>query len=236
MVQRSQVESLLTRHVSGLVDFEGWKALESGQASREEYERFLFNVIRTHLRSPQVLAFLYALAPPEAADNLAHNMLEELGIEEESGVAHPSLLRNLATGAGLGDRLPELEAAAQESLRQVICEPILYGTLREVGLASLVEVVAFEFMLLARGESHRAGPGAVASRSPRKRSSGSRTTRRSTSATPRRASRTCSATSATTSSATRMRSRSATWHCARTSSSSATSASRRSPGPAGRAA
>ena len=147
MVPRSQVESLLTRHVSELEDFKGFQALESGRASRDEYERFLVNVVRTHLRSPQVLAFLYALAPPEATANLAHNMLEELGIEEESGVAHPSLLRNLATGAGLGDRLPELELAAQESLRQAISEPILYGTLREVGLASLVEVVAFEFML-----------------------------------------------------------------------------------------
>jgi hypothetical protein len=50
-------------------------------------------------------------------------------------------------GAGLADRLPSLEMAAQESLRQTISEPILYGTLKEVGLASLVEVVAFEFML-----------------------------------------------------------------------------------------
>jgi pyrroloquinoline quinone (PQQ) biosynthesis protein C len=74
-------------------------------------------------------------------------MLEELGIEEESGIAHPSLLRRLATGSGLADRLAPLEVAAQESLRQAISEPILYGTLKEVGLASLVEVVAFEFML-----------------------------------------------------------------------------------------
>lgn len=147
MELRSQVESLLTQHVSDLVEFEDWKELEAGTASREAYERFLANVVRTHLRSPQVLAFLYALAPPEAAASLAHNMLEELGIEEESGVAHPSLLRKLATGAGLGERLPELEAAAEDSLRQVVCEPILYGTLKEVGLATLVEVVAFEFML-----------------------------------------------------------------------------------------
>ena len=189
MVPRSQVESLLTRHVSELEAFEGFKALESGRASREEYERFLVNVVRTHLRSPQVLAFLYALAPPEAAANLAHNMLEEMGIEEESGVAHPSLLRNLATGAGLGDRLPELEVAAQESLRQVICEPILYGTLREVGLASLVEVVAFEFML-SRVASRISRPWRERWGFPPARSSGSRTTRRWTSATPSRASTT----------------------------------------------
>ena len=147
MVLRSQIESLLSRQVSELTDCEEFRALETGQASRDEYERFLANVVKTHLRSPQVLAFLYALAPPEAADNLAHNMLEELGIEEESGIAHPSLLRNLATGSGLANRLAPLEVAAQETLRQAISEPILYGTLKEVGLASLVEVVAFEFML-----------------------------------------------------------------------------------------
>jgi hypothetical protein len=108
MVLRSQIESLLSRQVSELTDCEEFRALETGQASRDEYERFLANVVKTHLRSPQVLAFLYALAPPEAADNLAHNMLEELGIEEESGIAHPSLLRNLATGSGLADRLAPL--------------------------------------------------------------------------------------------------------------------------------
>jgi pyrroloquinoline quinone (PQQ) biosynthesis protein C len=147
MVERSQVEELLSRHLSELTEFAGFEALVSGQGSREDYEGFLVNLVRTHLRSPQVLAFLYSLAPPEAAANLAHNMLEELGIEEESGIAHPSLLRELAKGAGLGDRLAELEVAAQESLRQIISEPILYGTLKEVGLATLVEVVAFEFML-----------------------------------------------------------------------------------------
>ena len=147
MVLRSQIESLLARHVSELTEFEDFKALDSGQASREDYDRFIGNVVRTHLRSPQVLAFLYALAPPEAAANLSHNMLEELGIEEESGIAHPSLLRDLAVGAGLGDRLPELEVGSQEDLRQIIVDPILYGTLKEVGLAALIEVVAFEFML-----------------------------------------------------------------------------------------
>ncbi len=54
------------------------------------------------------MGFLFALAPPKAAEHLKHNMLEELGIEEESGVSHPSLLRALATQAGLGARLPEL--------------------------------------------------------------------------------------------------------------------------------
>jgi heme oxygenase-like protein len=147
MELRSQIEALLSRHVSELTEFADFKAIESGQASREDYDRFLGNVVRTHLQSPQVLAFLYAFAAPAAAANLAHNMLEELGIEEESGIAHPSLLRTLAAGAGLGARLPELERASQEDLRQIIVDPILYGTLKEVGLSALIEVVAFEFML-----------------------------------------------------------------------------------------
>lgn len=147
MKLRAPIESLLNRHVSELTGFADFQAIESGRASREDYDRFLCNVVRTHLQSPQVLAFLYALAAPTAAANLAHNMLEELGIEEESGIAHPSLLRDLATGAGLGDRLPELERASQEDLRQIIVDPILYGTLKEVGLSALIEVVAFEFML-----------------------------------------------------------------------------------------
>lgn len=144
---RAEIEHHLARHVSELADFEDFKALLSGQASRNEYDRFLCNVVRTHLKSPQILAFLYAVAPPAAAASLAHNMLEELGIEEESGVAHPSLLRDLAQGAGLAGLLPELERGSQEDLRRTISDPILYGTLKEVGLAALVEVVAFEFML-----------------------------------------------------------------------------------------
>jgi heme oxygenase-like protein len=147
MELRSQIEALLSRHVSELTEFADFKALESGRASREDYDRFLAGVVRTHLQSPQVLAFLYAFAAPAAAANLAHNMLEELGIEEPSGIAHPSLLRDLAAGAGLGARLPELERASQDDLRQILVDPILYGTLKEVGLSALIEVVAFEFML-----------------------------------------------------------------------------------------
>jgi hypothetical protein len=147
MALRSDVESLLSHHVEELTSFEDFHAVESGRASREDYDRFIANVVKTHLKSPQIVAFLYALAPPGAAPLLAHNMLEELGIEEESGVAHPALLKVLAEGAGLGPRLTELEAASHADLRQIAVDPVLYGTLKEVGLAALVEVVAFEFML-----------------------------------------------------------------------------------------
>jgi pyrroloquinoline quinone (PQQ) biosynthesis protein C len=147
MAFRQRVEALFSQHVAELANSAPFRALESGAASRADYDRFLANVLRTHLRSPQLLAFLYALAPPAAADNLLHNMLEELGIEDESGEAHPSLLRELARGAGLERELSALEALADADLRRVVVDPILYGTLKELGLAALVEIVAFEYML-----------------------------------------------------------------------------------------
>lgn len=144
---RSRIEALYARQVSELTECAEFKALESGQASKDDYDRFIENIIRAHLKSPQLLAFLYAFAPPAAAQNLLHNMLEELGIEEESGTAHPSLLRQLAVGAGLEQRLPELERLAEADIRRIVADPILYGTLKELGLAALCEIVAFEFML-----------------------------------------------------------------------------------------
>lgn len=144
---RSRVEALYARHVADFAGCADFRALETGEASRARYDAFIESVVRAHLRSPQLLAFLYALAPPEAAGSLLHNMLEELGIEEEDGTAHPSLLRQLAVGAGLESRLPELERLADADLRRVVVDPILYGTLKELGLAALSEIVSFEYML-----------------------------------------------------------------------------------------
>lgn len=144
---RSRIEALYAQQVSDFANCAEFKALEGGETSRADYDRFIENVVRTHLRSPQLLAFLYSLAPPEAAQNLLHNMLEELGIEEEDGTAHPSLLRQLAAGAGLEARMPELEQLADGDLRRVVVDPILYGTLKELGLAALSEIVSFEYML-----------------------------------------------------------------------------------------
>ena len=142
------MEAFLERQVAELVACPEWAALESGRAGAGDYDRFLANVIRTHLKSPQLVAFLYALAPPRSAGTLLHNMLEELGLDaDEGGTAHPALLTVLAHGAGLAPRLPELERLAANTLRQMVLDPLLYGTLRDVGLAALAEVTAFEFML-----------------------------------------------------------------------------------------
>ncbi|HXG02627.1 MAG TPA: iron-containing redox enzyme family protein [Candidatus Binatia bacterium] len=144
---RAAIEAGFEKQVVDFVGSPEFQALERGGASRAEYDRFIENVVRAHLRSPQLLAFLYSVAPPAAAPNLLHNMLEELGIEEEDGTAHPSLLRELAAGAGLTHRLPDLERLADADIKRVVVAPILYGTLKEFGLAALAEIVAFEYML-----------------------------------------------------------------------------------------
>jgi len=139
MTLRSRIERLFAKQVSGLTECAEFRALELGQASREHYDCFLANVVRAHLKSTQFVAFLYALAPPVATESRLQNMLEE--------IHHPSLLRQLATGAGFAQRLPELEALAAADIRRVAVEPLLYGTLKELGLSALCEVIAFEYML-----------------------------------------------------------------------------------------
>jgi pyrroloquinoline quinone (PQQ) biosynthesis protein C len=144
---RNEIEKLYGSAIDEFIASPGFKAIETGAASKSEYDRFIMNVVRTHLRSPQLLAFLFSVSPPQACSNLLHNMLEELGIDKDSGVSHPRLLRELAEGAGLGSLLPEAEAHGATDIRQVVVDPLLYPSLRDVGLAAMVEIEAFEFML-----------------------------------------------------------------------------------------
>lgn len=143
----STTEAVLVAHIDALVSSPDFRRLESGEASPEEYDRFIASLVRTHVQSPRLVAFLYALSPPEAGPEALHNLLEELGLDNGSGVAHPALLRDLAAGAGLAPVLADLERQGADELRRLASEPLLYGTLREVGLAALCEVVAFELLL-----------------------------------------------------------------------------------------
>ncbi len=147
MSVHSLVESEYARQTDYFAASRYFQKLENGAGSQNEYDNFIANLCRTHLKSPQILAFLYSVAPPAGAENLKHNMLEEIGLDAE-GVSHPALLLELAAEAGF-DCLArkELEATAQEELRRTISEPLLFGTLREIGLSVLLETVAFEWML-----------------------------------------------------------------------------------------
>jgi pyrroloquinoline quinone (PQQ) biosynthesis protein C len=144
---RSLVESEYGKQADGLASSKFFQALEQGTASAEDYDRFIAGVCRSHLKSPHILAFLFAVAPPAEAENLKRNMLEELGLDGDK-VSHPSLLFKLMEGAGFDEHEREhLEREALEELRRTISQPILFGTLRELGLSVLMETVAFEWML-----------------------------------------------------------------------------------------
>ena len=143
-METKTIRELFERQVEALTDSAEFAALEAGRA---DYDTFIENVARAHLKSPQLIAFLYALAPPVAAPDFLGNLLEELGLEAESERPHPALLGDLLRAAGLGHRLAAVEAQAQDDIRRIVSDPLLYGTLREVGLAALTEIVAFEFML-----------------------------------------------------------------------------------------
>jgi hypothetical protein len=144
---RSRVAALFASQVAELAGSAEFQDLEFGRAPRERYDAFITDVARTHLRSPQLLAFLYSIAPPAAASAVLHNLLEELGRDDHDGIAHPALLRRLVAASGLDHRLPEIERDAEDDLRRIVTDPILYGSLRDLGLAALTEIVAFEFML-----------------------------------------------------------------------------------------
>lgn len=144
---RSRVEAEYRKQADGFASSGLFQALEKGAASAEDYDRFISGICRSHLKSPHVLAFLFALAPPAEADRLKHNMLEELGLDN-AGVSHPSLLMRLMEGAGFDrKRRARLELEADEELRHTIAQPLLFGTLKELGLSVLIETVAFEWML-----------------------------------------------------------------------------------------
>ncbi|MEB3223347.1 MAG: iron-containing redox enzyme family protein [Candidatus Sericytochromatia bacterium] len=147
MTLRAAIEARYAASTAELVALAEFQRLERGEVGHEAYDLFLANVIRAHLKSPKILAFLYSASAPKASADLLHNMLEELGVEEEDGTSHPELLRRLAHGAGLGEALPGLEQLADDDLKAIVVEPLMYGTLRDVALAVLIETIAYEWML-----------------------------------------------------------------------------------------
>ncbi len=144
---RAWVEELYGQHVNELVESVEFRALSDGSASRDEYDEFIARVFETHQNSPHFLGFLFSIASPDSVEHLQHNLLEELGIEEEDGESHPALMEKLVEGAGLQGRVESLRARARARLDEQVQQPILYGSLREIGLSALVEIVSFEFML-----------------------------------------------------------------------------------------
>ena len=144
---RSLIESEYAAQTEAFAGSDLFKSLRYGKVAREVYDEFITRLCRTHLNSPQILAFLYSLAPPAVAEQIKHNLLEEMGCDE-AGIAHPSLLLRLAQAAEFDQSaLDDLAVQSQDELRHLATDAILFGTLREFGLTVLLEVTCFEWML-----------------------------------------------------------------------------------------
>ena len=123
------------------------RSILNGQMPPDEMQAFFHRFIVTHLNSVQILAFLTSIAPPQVTEAIRENLLEEMGFEE-SEKSHPELVEDLARGLGYSDQdLIRVHAEADEARRAFISAPIPYPTMREFGLAVLLENVAFEYFL-----------------------------------------------------------------------------------------
>jgi hypothetical protein len=122
-----------------------FRRLEDGAFSSAEYVDFACNVARAHLNSPRILAFLFAVAPPGASRHLSSNMLEELGGTDGG---HPRYLEAMLAHLNLGDAtIARVREDAADLIQKFCVDPMLFGTLRELGLSALLEVSSFEWML-----------------------------------------------------------------------------------------
>ncbi len=145
MTIHERVEAEYRKHTEELANCTSFQDLESGKADRNAHDQFIANVCKTHLRSPQILGFLFSVAPPRVVDHIKHNMLEELGLDEE-GIPHPALLMKLAEAAGFSEsQRTELEGLAHAELRRLASEPLLFGTIKEIGLSAFLETGSFEW-------------------------------------------------------------------------------------------
>ena len=147
MTLHSLIETYYDSQTGDFAKSSEFQRLESGRLNVIEIDEFIHNLCRSHLKSPQILAFLYAIAPPAAADAVQHNLLEEMGLDE-AGIRHPDLLYQLMQAAGFSPQQQDaVTAAAQAQVRSLCTDPLMFGTIKELGLSVLLEVTCFEWML-----------------------------------------------------------------------------------------
>jgi hypothetical protein len=146
MYPHAELRGRLERDVHAFTSHPLFCALEWGCSEQDDYDAFLRRVAVTHLKAPQVLAFLWAVSPPSITPGVRARMLEESGLEPD-GLDSPALLERLLRAIGLGREVRELHRQAQQELQQAITRPLRCCTLRDVGLAVLVEVAAFDYLL-----------------------------------------------------------------------------------------
>lgn len=148
---RAIVEAAYEKQIDALALSAQFVSLEAGTADPQAVIAFLENVYRTHVKSPQIVALLYATSAPAATASMLDNLCEELGLVGR-GPSHPQLLQTMLEHAGVQDqRLSALEEDAERDLRRLLSEPLMFGTLRETALSILLEVTSFEWTLARLG-------------------------------------------------------------------------------------
>lgn len=148
MIERETFEKWYKSLHEQLIDNPSYLNLIDCKSSREETIGFVKRICRAHLRSPQILGFLYAVSPPNSRLHVEHNLLEEMGYEHEGAPSHPDLLKRLGTAVGLSDsEWANLEQSAEQVIRNKGSEPLMFATLAESGLNVMLEVFSFEWVL-----------------------------------------------------------------------------------------
>jgi pyrroloquinoline quinone (PQQ) biosynthesis protein C len=148
MITREQIEEWYQRLLEQLRSNELYADFINLKLMKSDAKRFTLRVCKAHLRSPQVLGFVFSITPPKSRNHIEHNLLEELGYEDEGEPSHPDLLKKLAFKMGVTTKeWDDIEAEAELVIRNKAIEPLMFGTLLESGLNVMLEVFAFEWML-----------------------------------------------------------------------------------------
>ena len=122
-----------------------FRNLETGVGDVAGYDNFLRRVARTHLHAPRVSAFLYSIAPPDAAVRIGVDLLEAIAVQAHCGGRVPAL-EALLNAAGLGLELAALRTQGREDFERMISGPVPFGSLGALGIALMIETVAFDFL------------------------------------------------------------------------------------------
>jgi len=140
------------RAISDFVESAPYRDFIEGRLDERQIRGLVHDLFLPHYQSAHIIAFAYSLLANESSDLLKENLLEEMG-EEEGEEAHPDLLIRLARGAGYDDAgIAGLIAESRELARHFCAQPLPFSTLRDIGLAIMLESASFETFLSRHAE------------------------------------------------------------------------------------
>ena len=146
MEVQERIRTIFDQAIAEFTASKPYQDLLAGRATPEEVRAFIRNLFLPHFQSAHILAFAYALLASDASELIKGNLLEELG--EGGEEAHPQLLLKLVKGVGLTEaEIAVLVADSQEQVRRFCAQQIPFPTLRDTGLAILLETASFEHLL-----------------------------------------------------------------------------------------